>query len=48
LSSYRQWDLEWQAALELEMQLGLETVRSGETLEGAQRFSDGAGRHGRF
>jgi enoyl-CoA hydratase len=48
LSSYRQWDLDWQAALELEMQLGLETVRSGETLEGAQRFSDGAGRHGRF
>ena len=48
LSSYRQWDLDWQAALELEMQLGLETVRSGETLEGAQRFSDGGGRHGRF
>jgi len=48
LSSYRQWDLDWQAALELETRLGLETIRSGETLEGVQRFSAGAGRHGRF
>ena len=44
LSSYRQWNLDWQAALELETRLGVETIRSGETLEGAQRFSDGAGR----
>jgi len=48
LSSYRQWDLDREAALELETQLGLETIRSGETREGVQRFSDGAGRHGRF
>jgi enoyl-CoA hydratase len=48
MSSYRQWDLEWQAALETETQLGLETIRSEETREGVQRFSDGGGRHGRF
>ena len=48
MSSYRQWNLDWQAAHELETRLGLETIRSGETLEGVQRFSDGEGRHGRF
>jgi len=48
LSSYRQWDLDWEAALGLETRLGLETIRSGETLKGVQRFADGAGRHGRF
>ena len=48
LSSYRQWDLDCGAALELETRLGLETIHSGETLEGVQRFADGAGRHGRF
>ena len=48
LSSYRQWELDWEAALQLETRLGLETVRSGETLAGARRFADGAGRHGRF
>jgi enoyl-CoA hydratase len=48
LSSYRQWNLDWETALELETRLGLETIRSGETLKGVQRFADGAGRHGRF
>ena len=28
--------------------LGMETVGSGETLEGATRFAKGAGRHGAF
>jgi enoyl-CoA hydratase len=48
LSSYRQWDLDLDAALELETRLGLETIGSGEIFEGVKRFSDGAGRHGRF
>ncbi len=48
LSSYQQWDLDQAEALVLETRLGLETIRSGETLEGAQRFASGAGRHGRF
>jgi enoyl-CoA hydratase len=33
-------------ALGREFRLGTETIRSGETATGAQRFSDGAGRHG--
>jgi enoyl-CoA hydratase len=48
LSSYRQWDLDLDAALALETRLGLETIGSGEIREGVKRFSDGAGRHGRF
>ncbi len=48
LSSYRQWELDQTAALALETRLGLETIKSGETLEGARRFAAGAGRHGRF
>ena len=35
-------------ALHREMELGMATIRSGETLAGAERFADGAGRHGRF
>ena len=35
-------------ALAQEFSLGLETLRSGETVEGATRFAQGAGRHGRF
>lgn len=47
-SSYEQWDLDLHAALEHETSLGLDVIRSGETLDGAQRFSQGAGRHGSF
>ncbi|MCZ6785180.1 MAG: crotonase/enoyl-CoA hydratase family protein [Proteobacteria bacterium] len=48
LSSYRQWGRSQDAALREETELGLEVIRSGETLEGARRFSAGAGRHGAF
>ena len=48
LSSYRQWDLELGEALRQEMRLGLEVIDSGETLAGARRFAEGAGRHGSF
>jgi enoyl-CoA hydratase/carnithine racemase len=48
LSSYRQWELSLDDALRLETELGLEVIRSGETLEGATRFARGAGRHGSF
>ncbi len=47
-SSYDQWGLELPDALAAEYQLGLATIRSGEALEGAARFRDGAGRHGEF
>ena len=48
LSSYRQWDLPAEEALREETRLGLEVIRSGETVEGARRFQGGAGRHGAF
>jgi len=48
LSSYRQWDLSLPDALVEETRLGLEVIRSGETIAGAARFAAGEGRHGKF
>lgn len=48
MSSYRQWELSQADALLLETKLGLEVIRSGETLAGASRFAAGEGRHGKF
>ena len=45
-SAIAQWSLDLGGALSLETDLGLKTIRSGETLHGATRFRDGAGRHG--
>ena len=45
-SSYDQWSLDLPDALALETRLGLETIASGETREGAARFVRGEGRHG--
>ncbi|MCX6522122.1 MAG: crotonase/enoyl-CoA hydratase family protein [Actinobacteria bacterium] len=47
-SSYEQWSMPLPEALELETRLGLATIASGETVAGARRFADGAGRHGTF
>ncbi len=47
-SAYEQWSLDEAAALANELRLGNATIASGETREGAARFRDGAGRHGRF
>ncbi len=47
-SSYAQWGLPLDAALAYETEVGLETLASGEALEGATRFAAGAGRHGSF
>jgi enoyl-CoA hydratase len=46
LSVYEQWSLDTSEALRNESQHGLDVIASGETLAGAQRFRDGAGRHG--
>lgn len=43
-----QWSLTEEQASRAEFALGLDTLRSGETLDGAGRFADGEGRHGRF
>jgi enoyl-CoA hydratase len=46
MSAIEQWDLDERAAIENELARGLDTIRSGETAVGAQRFAGGAGRHG--
>ena len=46
LSAIEQWDLDHDAAMRNEVFRGRDTFASGETLEGAQRFAGGAGRHG--
>jgi enoyl-CoA hydratase len=46
LSTLEQWSLDLAAAHENEFRHGIEVVQSGETRQGAARFSDGAGRHG--
>ncbi len=48
ISSYEQWSYSFDDALRNETRLGNAVLRSGETREGAQRFADGAGRHGSF
>lgn len=47
-SLIEQWDLPFGEALANEFRLGMETIASGETVEGASRFAGGAGRHGAF
>lgn len=47
-SAFDQWSLSLDDALANELALGMRTLASGETLEGAARFSSGAGRHGKF
>jgi len=47
-SALDQWNLTESDAIENEVRLGLETLRSGETAAGAQRFTQGEGRHGKF
>jgi len=46
LSMLESLDLPEEEALRNEVRRGLETLASGETLQGARRFSGGAGRHG--
>jgi len=48
LSAYEQAGLSISDAIGNEFRRGMEVIRSGETAAGAQRFSSGAGRHGRF
>ena len=46
LSAIAQWDLPVAEALAIETRLGLDSLASGEALEGAARFAGGAGRGG--
>jgi len=47
-SAVDQWGMPLGSALDHEVALGMATIRSGETVEGATRFAGGAGRHGSF
>ncbi len=46
-SMLEQWDLTFEDAIQNELKLGMMALAS-ESLQGAQRFTDGAGRHGSF
>jgi len=48
LSAYEGMGLELEEALRREFRRGLETLESGESAAGAERFAEGAGRHGKF
>lgn len=45
-SAYEQFGMSLDEALAHEFDLGMQTIASGETLEGARRFASGVGRHG--
>lgn len=45
-SAIDQWGLSEDQAMRRELELGLATIESGETLAGARDFTGGAGRHG--
>jgi enoyl-CoA hydratase len=47
-SAIEQWGLSEDDAMRRELELGIETIESGETVSGAQSFREGAGRHGTF
>jgi enoyl-CoA hydratase len=47
-SVIEQWGLEEDAAMRNEFRIGMDTFASGEAYAGAERFSSGAGRGGRF
>jgi len=47
-SAIEQWGMSEDEAMRNELRLGVETIESGETVRGARRFKDGAGRHGSF
>ena len=46
LSSYEQWGASIDEAMRIELRHAQATLASGEALEGAIRFTEGAGRHG--
>ncbi|KKK36912.1 enoyl-CoA hydratase [Mesobacillus campisalis] len=47
-AAYRGFDLDFEKGMQLEFLLGMNVINSGETREGATRFSKGQGRHGQF
>ncbi|HUO04580.1 MAG TPA: crotonase/enoyl-CoA hydratase family protein [Candidatus Binataceae bacterium] len=48
MSAYEAWGMPLDDALRNEYRYGIETIKSGESLAGAQRFASGVGKHGKF
>jgi len=48
LSAYKQFSMDLRNAMTNEFKLGLQTLSSGEFLEGSQKFVQGKGKHGEF
>ncbi|TFG18174.1 MAG: crotonase/enoyl-CoA hydratase family protein [Promethearchaeota archaeon] len=48
LSVYTQFGLKFEDAIKTEFEYGLNTLESGEYLEGSREFSQGKGKHGKF
>ncbi|HEV7522530.1 MAG TPA: crotonase/enoyl-CoA hydratase family protein [Candidatus Angelobacter sp.] len=48
MSVYEQWALSWEDARRNELKHGLSVLASGESRAGAQRFTSGEGKHGKF
>lgn len=48
MSAHEGWTLALGDALKNEYRHGIETIRSGETRAGAERFASGVGKHGKF
>ncbi len=48
MSAYEAWTMPLTDAIHNEYRYGIATIQSGETREGAARFSSGVGRHGKF
>ncbi len=48
ISMLQQWGMNHDEALRNETRIGVETMSSGETFDGATRFTGGVGRHGDF
>lgn len=48
LSMYESFDLPYEEAIKNEFRRGMDSINSGELLEGVDRYKSGEGRHGRF
>ncbi len=48
MSAYEQWDKSFEDAITNEFERGMTAVEKGETLQGAELFTKGNGRHGQF
>jgi enoyl-CoA hydratase len=46
MSAITQWHLTWDDALRQECRLGMNSLASGEAIQGAAKFASGQGRHG--